>query len=228
MHIVLFLKLCYNIFMKNLEIKIHGTYYPVVIDKKKNKNTYIRVNQDLEIYVTTSYFTTNKAIMKLIKENEDSIQRMIDNRKKELIRKDQFYYLGKEYEIYMMPTNQQVEIIYQTILIPSEKELQKFLKKQMKEIFTAHYDYWYSKFEEPIHKPKLKFRKMKTRWGVCNRRDDSITLNTKLLEYDTKYLDYVIIHELSHLVHFDHSADFWNVVGKYCRDYKILRKEMRE
>ena len=72
--------------MKNLEIKIHGTYYPVVIDKKKNKNTYIRVNQDLEIYVTTSYFTTNKAIMKLIKENEDSIQRMIDKRKKELIR----------------------------------------------------------------------------------------------------------------------------------------------
>ena len=71
MHIVLFLKLCYNIFMKNLEIKIHGTYYPVVIDKKKNKNTYIRVNQDLEIYVTTSYFTTNKAIMKLIKENKD-------------------------------------------------------------------------------------------------------------------------------------------------------------
>ena len=98
----------------------------------------------------------------------------------------------------------------------------------MKELFTEHYDYWYQQFEEPIHKPKLKLRKMKTRWGVCNRRDDSITLNTRLLEYDTKYLDYVIIHELSHLVHFDHSKEFWEVVAKYCPDYKLLRKEMRE
>mgnify|MGYP000675956590 CR=1 FL=1 len=93
-----------------------------------------------------------------------------------------------------MPTNREVEIYDHTIMIPSEKKLQSFLKKQMKELFTEHYDYWYQQFEEPIHKPKLKFRKMKTRWGVCNRRDDSITLNTRLLEYDTKYLDYVIIH----------------------------------
>ena len=98
----------------------------------------------------------------------------------------------------------------------------------MNEIYKERVDFYYKQFVENVPYPVIKFRTMKTRWGVCNRRDDSITLNTKLLEYDTKYLDYVIIHELSHLVHFDHSADFWNVVGKYCRDYKILRKEMRE
>ncbi len=214
--------------MMNLEAKIHGTTYPVVIEKKKNKNTYIRVNQNFEIYVTTSYFTTGKAILKLIKENENAIYKMIEKKRKEQEREKKFYYLGQEYEIYVMPTNRDVEIYDHTIMIPSEKKLQNFLKKQMKELFTEHYDYWYQQFEEPIHKPKLKFRKMKTRWGVCNRRDDSITLNTRLLEYDTKYLDYVIIHELSHLVHFDHSKAFWEVVSKYCPDYQILRKEMRE
>ena len=214
--------------MMNLEVKIHGTNYPVVIEKKKNKNTYIRVNQDLEIYVTTSYFTTGKAVIKLIKENEHEIYKMIEKRRKEQEREKKFYYLGQEYEIYVMPTNHEVEIYDHTMMIPSEKKLQAFLKQQMKELFTEHYDYWYQQFEEPIHKPKLKFRKMKTRWGVCNRRDDSITLNTKLLEYDTKYLDYVIIHELSHLVHFDHSKEFWQVVGKYCPDYRVLRKEMRD
>ncbi len=214
--------------MMNLEVKIHGTNYPVVIEKKKNKNTYIRVNQDLEIYVTTSYFTTGKAVIKLIKENEHEIYKMIEKRRKEQEREKKFYYLGQEYEIYVMPTNHEVEIYDHTMMIPSEKKLQTFLKQQMKELFTEHYDYWYQQFEEPIHKPKLKFRKMKTRWGVCNRRDDSITLNTKLLEYDTKYLDYVIIHELSHLVHFDHSKEFWQVVGKYCPDYRVLRKEMRD
>lgn len=214
--------------MMNLEVKIHGTTYPVVIEKKKNKNTYIRVNQNFEIYVTTSYFVTGKAIIKLLKENEDAIYKMIEKKRKEQAREKKFYYLGQEYEIYVMPTNREVEIYNHTIMIPSEKKLQSFLKKQMKELFTKHYDYWYQQFEEPIHKPKLKFRKMKTRWGVCNRRDDSITLNTRLLEYDTKYLDYVIIHELSHLVHFDHSKAFWEVVSKYCPDYQILRKEMRD
>ncbi len=214
--------------MMNLEVKIHGTTYPVVIEKKKNKNTYIRVNQNFEIYVTTSYFVTGKAIIKLLKENEDAIYKMIEKKRKEQEREKKFYYLGQEYEIYVMPTNREVEIYNHTIMIPSEKKLQSFLKKQMKELFTEHYDYWYQQFEEPIHKPKLKFRKMKTRWGVCNRRDDSITLNTRLLEYDTKYLDYVIIHELSHLVHFDHSKEFWQVVGKYCPDYRVLRKEMRD
>lgn len=214
--------------MMNLEVKIHGTTYPVVIEKKKNKNTYIRVNQNFEIYVTTSYFVTGKAIIKLLKKNEDAIYKMIEKKRKEQAREKKFYYLGQEYEIYVMPTNREVEIYDHTIMIPSEKKLQSFLKKQMKELFTEHYDYWYQQFEEPIHKPKLKFRKMKTRWGVCNRRDDSITLNTRLLEYDTKYLDYVIIHELSHLVHFDHSKAFWEVVSKYCPDYQILRKEMRD
>lgn len=214
--------------MMNLEVKIHGTTYPVVIEKKKNKNTYIRVNQNFEIYVTTSYFVTGKAIVKLLKENEDAIYKMIEKKRKEQEREKKFYYLGQEYEIYVMPTNREVEIYDHTIMIPSEKKLQSFLKNQMKELFTKHYDYWYQQFEEPIHKPKLKFRKMKTRWGVCNRRDDSITLNTRLLEYDTKYLDYVIIHELSHLVHFDHSKAFWEVVSKYCPDYQILRKEMRD
>lgn len=214
--------------MMNLDVKIHGTTYPVVIEKKKNKNTYIRVNQNFEIYITTSYFVTGKAIIKLLKENEDAIYKMIEKKRKEQAREKKFYYLGQEYEIYVMPTNREVEIYDHTIMIPSEKKLQSFLKKQMKELFTEHYDYWYQQFEEPIHKPKLKFRKMKTRWGVCNRRDDSITLNTRLLEYDTKYLDYVIIHELSHLVHFDHSKAFWEVVSKYCPDYQILRKEMRD
>ncbi len=214
--------------MMNLEVKIHGNTYPVVIEKKKNKNTYIRVNQDLEIYVTTSYFATGKAIIKLIKENENEIYKMIEKKRKEQDREKKFYYLGQEYEIYIMPTNHDVEIYDHTMIVPSEKKLQTFLKKEMKELFTARYDYWYQQFDEPIHKPKLKFRKMKTRWGVCNRRDHSITLNTKLLEYDTKYLDYVIIHELSHLVHFDHSKEFWQVVHKYCPDYRVLRKEMRD
>ena len=69
---------------------------------------------------------------------------------------------------------------------------------------------------------------MSTRWGVCNKNDKTITLNFELIRMDVKYTDYVIIHELSHFVYFDHSKNFWNLVGKYCSNYKELRKEMKE
>ena len=69
---------------------------------------------------------------------------------------------------------------------------------------------------------------MKTRWGVCNKRDNSVTLNSKLMEFDLEKLDYVIIHELAHFIHFNHSKDFWNLVSKYEPNYKKIRKEMKD
>ena len=69
---------------------------------------------------------------------------------------------------------------------------------------------------------------MTTRWGVCNTKSKVITLNTELFKYDIECLDYVVIHELSHLVHANHSKEFWNVVSKYCPNYKILRNKLND
>ena len=69
---------------------------------------------------------------------------------------------------------------------------------------------------------------MKSRWGVYNKVNHSVTLNSKLIEYPVEILDYVIIHELSHVQHFNHSKDFWALVSKYCPEYKIRRKELKE
>ena len=98
----------------------------------------------------------------------------------------------------------------------------------MKKIFEERLFFWYETFEENIPTPKLKIRNMKTRWGVCNIKDNSVTLNSKLMEYDITKLDYVIIHELSHFKHFNHSKEFWTLVSKYCPNYKQVRKALRE
>ena len=69
---------------------------------------------------------------------------------------------------------------------------------------------------------------MKTRWGVCNIRDKKVTLNLELMKHDIDCLDYVIVHELSHLVYGDHSKNFWNVVEENYPDYKDIRKRMKK
>ena len=69
---------------------------------------------------------------------------------------------------------------------------------------------------------------MTTRWGVCNTKSKTVTLNLELIKRDLKYLDYVIVHELSHLIEGNHSNRFWALVEKNFPNYKQMRKEMKE
>lgn len=147
---------------------------------------------------------------------------------KEDSKKENFYILGTIYDIIIVSGIENIEISGDKIFTPTKRKLELWYQKEMKKIFEEHLMFWYETFEESIPKPKLKIRTMKTRWGVCNIRDNSVTLNSRLMEYDSTKLDYVIIHELSHFRHFNHSLDFWRLVSKYCPNYKQVRKALRE
>ena len=158
---------------------------------------------------------------------EDYLRNVIRKLKKRNEKSQEFYYLGEKYDIIKAPF-ENVEIDKNKIYYKDEKSLEKWLKKQMINVFEQRLEYCYNLFEEEILYPKLKIRNMKTRWGVCNRRDDSITLNSKLIRYEIHDIDYVIIHELAHLVHFDHSKAFWQTVEKYMPNYKRAIKNLKE
>lgn len=202
--------------------------YQVEIVKKGNKNTYVRVKEDLTIQVTTDYFTTKNDIKNLLDRNISFLRSTIEKRKKELTKNESFNYLGTSYDIIELSTIDDIDIVSNKIYVSDKRKLDKWLNKQMIKIFTERLEYNYKLFIENIPLPKLKIRNMKTRWGVCNRKNLTITLNSNLIKYDIDKIDYVIIHELSHLVYFDHSKSFWATVGKYCPKYKEIRKELRE
>ena len=197
----------------------------IIVRKKTNKNTYLRVNEDFNIYVTTNYYTSDKNILKLINDNEKSIIRMTSRREKQKESQDNFYYLGKKYDIIYW-NNNDIILGDDKIFINKELDIDKWLLKQAKIIFKEELDKYYNIFPLDIPYPSLTIRKMKTRWGVCNVKTKRITLNLELIKKDKKYLDYVVVHELSHLIHHDHSKNFWNLVGRVIPNYKILRKEL--
>ena len=206
---------------------VDGNEYEVVIIKKNNKNTYIRVKEDLKIYVTTNYFVTNSMIKKLLDDNYSYLSKNIKRQSIKQKKNELFYYLGEVYDIIIYDTKK-IEIIDNRIYVKDEATLNRWLKKEIKRIYSERLVFLYNEFEENIPYPNLKIRKMTTRWGVCNKKTKTITLNSELITYSIDKLDYVIIHELSHFIHFNHSKEFWLLVSKYCPRYKEIRKQLRD
>ncbi len=203
----------------NFDYKLDGDIYNVLVVKKNNKNSYIKIKDDLTIYVTTNYLTTKGEVKRMLDNEKDFLKRSLSRARKKMEKDELFYYLGQKYDIILVPF-ENTEVYDDKIYVKDMKALDKWLKKEMKRIFSERLEYNYDLFDEDIPFPKLKIRSMKTRWGVCNKRDNSITLNSKLIRYSIHEIDYVIIHELSHFVHFDHSKEFWETVRMHMPDYK--------
>ena len=202
--------------------------YDIIIEKKiGNKNTYIRVKEDLKIYVTTNKLTPTRYIENLINDNYKSIVKMIEKEKIKLNNNTDFHYLGKKFEIVYVDYLD-ISLGESKVFLNKNIDIDKWYKKEAKKIFKEHLDIIYNNFSRNIPYPDLRIRKMTSRWGVCNTKTKTVTLNLELIKRDIKYLDYVIVHELSHLIHPNHSSDFWLLVEENCKDYKKIRKQMKE
>lgn len=209
-------------------ININNKAYEVVIIRKDNKNTYIRVKEDLKVYVTTNKRTKDKDIEKLLKENYSSIVTMVTRALNKKEKNEKSMILGKEVDVIAFSMQDEPELYNNKFYVKDKDKIDKYIKDYALKVFSERLRIIYDEFEEKIPYPKLTIRKMSTRWGVCNRKEKKVTLNLELIRMNIKYLDYVIVHELSHFIHFNHSKEFWNLVSKYCPNYKELRSEMKE
>ncbi len=203
--------------------------YEVEVIRKNNRNLYIRVKEDLKIVITCPYLYTDGMIRKILEENQSSVISMIQKQEKknETVRSEKNSLLGRKISVIYENVRKPV-FDNDTLIIKDDNMLNNWYKKKAYEVFKIYLDEAYEVFEESVPYPKLKVRSMKTRWGVCNRKDNSVTLNLELIKKDQEFLNYVIVHELSHFVHFDHSNSFWKTVEKYCPDYKRVRKALKE
>ena len=207
--------------------KYGGNDYNMRIIIKRIKNIYLRVDEDLNINITANKYAKTSDIVSLIENNKLKINKMIDDMKE---KKDETIvsYLGKKYDIIYINGYFDIDDMNNKIYVSDKKLLDNFMLKQAKKVFNDRLIYCYNMMKsEGICFPVLKIRKMKTRWGVCNASSKTVTLNYYLIEKTIEEIDYVIVHELSHFIHFNHSKQFWLLVSKYIPNYKNIRKMMR-
>lgn len=207
--------------IKDNKIILNDKEYTYVIQRKKIKNIYFRVKEDFKIYVSTNYLVSESQIEKLLKANINEIEKLYQKMAR---KQENLIYLGDKLIFQYDNTKPRIEnnIIYGK----SEEECQKYIYSLSEDIFNQRMTRIKYQFND-LPDFKLRVRKMKTRWGVCNKKSMTITLNLELITKPVNLIDYVIIHELCHFKHMDHSPKFWSYVEKFYPYYKKARKELK-
>lgn len=160
------------------------------------------------------------------------------SRAKEFVNGEKLPFLGKQYEIEMIESEdiKGAEIILKDgkfqIRIPSNLE-----RDNRREIIKRELIEWYKreariKYKERVelYKNKLNvdfnkiyIRDQKTRWGSCSSKGN-LNFNWRLIMAPLPVMDYIVVHELAHLIHPNHGRDFWRLVESVIPDY-IEKKE---
>ena len=206
-----------------MKILLDDILFEVIITRKKIKNIYFRIKEDLKIYVSCNYLCSNNYIEKLLINNSKELIKMYNNMSKKFIESKEIYYLGNKLN-YEYSTK--VRIDENNAYGPSLEKINEYLEKGSIKIFENRLNRLKIMFDN-LPNFKLKTRSMKTRWGVCNRRSMTVTLNTLLIHKDVTLIHYVIIHEMCHFKHMNHSSSFWNEVEKYYPYYKLARERLK-
>lgn len=114
------------------------------------------------------------------------------------------------------------------VLTPEQTHAQQALFDVYRAELQAAMDTWVPYFQErmALEANQWRIRKMKTRWGSCNILQKRIWLNLYLAAYPVRCLQYVIVHELAHLVEANHNARFWALVEAYFPSWREVRAEL--
>ncbi len=210
-----------------MEFWIGKNKIKIEIKRKPNKNLYMRFLDTQTLLITCNRFVSEKEIEKIIVKNEKTLKKMYIQKQKEEEKNTAFYYLGQKYNQIYDAVTKEPYFIQNGIVAKDEKTLEKYYKDECHRVFQSEIDRILPYFQN-IPTFTLKIRNMKTRWGVNNRGNNTITLNSELLKRDLDLIDYVIIHELCHFYEPNHSEAFWRHVEKYYPKYKEARKRLRE
>ena len=109
--------------------------------------------------------------------------------------------------------------------VEQQKQLDSWYQEQMEERMRE----LVPRYESIVgkHADAWAFRRMKSRWGFCHIQKKKICLNIELAERPPECLEYVIVHELTHLHEAGHNKRFWSLVGQFYPDYQRVRESMK-
>lgn len=217
-------------------IEISGRSVEYIFEHKRVKNINMRIKNDATIYVSAPRFVSQKKVEALLLSKGDFILRGLDSvskrpqescHKPNIIPDSYFTILGNKVHI-----DDVSKMIGVSVLDKDEfqKRYEMYRRKELmritEEICREVYPYF--KMRTGRDFPEIKYRQMKSRWGVCMPSKNRITFSYNLFETPVECIRYVVCHEFTHFLVLNHSKEFYrelsNTYPAYAEARRILRK----
>ena len=202
--------------------------YEIIYKKKKSISISIDVEGNVKVSVPNN--TSKDTIERVIKSKSEWISRKIKEiNSREELEVNTIMYLGKKYSIEIIEQpflkrnfvaffNDKF-VVNVTIKENAMKVLEEYLKRETLRIVEEKVMRYKVLFK--IIPKEIKVKKLKSRWGSCSY-DNMLVFNSKLIMFRNEAIDYVVIHELCHMIHKNHSKDYWALVKNIIRENSHL------
>ncbi len=218
----------------------------IAINRKKIKNVHLKVYRDLSVSLNLPYAVPNDWIIDFLDKKKYWIDKQITKYKNaegynnlhNLKNGASTQYLGKDVRIIKEQAEKNAIKINDKVINVYLKDLhnysfferffQKWWREQAYDIYMEELKSLYDKIfkKHNIDFPILSIRKMDTLWGSCIRIKNKIVLNEYLLKADRLCIQYVVLHELTHLIYSQHNADFYNFLTIHMPDWKERKNRL--
>jgi len=210
---------------------------PDLLIRSHRRSLCLSINKQGELIVHAPMKLSVDDIFKYINEKEKWItakQKEIQDRlsiNKDIINYNQFLFLGKKYSIEYYKGIKKIDLTATSIISPMYDksnqllEIKKWYMKNAKKILSERLEFFADLMQ--IDYASFKISNSKTRWGSCDNHRN-IKLNFRLIMLPHKVIDYVIIHELSHIIEFSHSKEFYKIISLVMPSYKLQQKVLKD
>ena len=219
---------------------------PVRIIYKSIRHTYFRVKANGIIQITTNKRASNERIQELLAKFYNSLQKqreqILAQEAQNLLsiqENGRIWRLGKEFEVRLLIGKTNNVIFNDSVCLLTMKDihdndlksrtLTRYFKSFAKEHFLdrlkAHFTYFANL---GYSLPRLSIKTMRTRWGSYSPQAHKINLNLALIYLDNSLIDYVVIHELCHLLELNHSLRFYQLMEKFLPNWYELKQKLNQ
>ncbi len=220
----------------------------IVIQRKKVKNINLKIGRDKTVKVSVNNRIKINKIEEFVKskkawiiEGLNKIDDYIKNNEEDIeyITGSKLKIQDNEYKIILATDKKNRAIIQDNFIylfttdISDKNRKKKIIDKLLKSVAIQLFDNSLNEMLElvkpySVSRPKLKIRKMRSRWGSCNKSKNIVTINYELAKFSKDCLNYVMLHELIHFLVSGHNKIFYSYLSDLMPDWKDKKKILNE
>lgn len=224
-----------------------GRNWEYQVHYKQQKNLYLKLKGN-KIIVSAPFFVRSDVVENFVRENlvklitkinDHDLYQDLKIKRIAFLSEPFIYFLDKKLPMIIKYQKQtkffisdDAFFVYTPLAVANKseqillmKKMNLFLKKVAQPIFWDRMNYWQTVMNLKV--ATLEVRMMTAKWGICFPNIQKITLNSKLIHFSYQVIDYVVIHELVHLIHPNHNKDFWSLVALYCPEFKSCKNILK-